>query len=373
MRPASSPSICHEFEIPAASTGQRLDQFLSQQDLPFSRSQIARRIDEGEVLVDGRPSKPGHRLRKGQRVVFVPPPPQPSDLAKEAIPLDVLFEDRHLIVLHKPAGMVVHPAPGHSSGTLVNALLHHCGELPFPPRYVDDSEDGDEIPPELEDAQASPSAAAARTAAPTQLSIGGKQRPGIVHRLDQGTSGVLVVAKDEPTLIGLQAQFQAHSIRRRYLAIVEGTPSAAGSFSTRYGRHPTDRKRFTGRSGAKHAVTHFRVLEPLPEGPAALVEVSLETGRTHQIRVHFSEAGLPLLGDPLYGSHRPNRGTLLRSLGQALARQALHAAVLGFQHPITQTWLEYSTPAPADFQEALSRLRGPMLSLAPQAPSGGSA
>ncbi len=373
MASARSLSSRHEFVVPAASQGQRLDQFLALQDVPYSRSQLARRIDEGEVLVDERPCKPGQRLRSGQRIVFVAPPPQPIGLMKEDIPLDILYEDRHLIVLHKPAGMVVHPAPGHSSGTLVNALLHHCGELPQPPSYVAASP------------QTAGPAAASATASDVDaddepdeepsavLSIGGQQRPGIVHRLDQGTSGVLVVAKDEPTLVGLQAQFQRHSITRRYLAIVEGTPALQGSFSTRYGRHPTDRKRFTARTGAKHAVTHFRVLESLPAGPAALVEVSLETGRTHQIRVHFSEAGHPLVGDPLYGSQRPNRGALLRLASQVLSRQALHAAVLGFRHPITQVWLEYSAAAPADFQDTLQRLRGTARGLAAQPPAGGSA
>lgn len=371
MRPVCPPSSRHEFLIASASVGQRLDQFLSQQDLPYSRSQLARRIDEGEVLVDESTSKPGHRLRAGQRVVFAPPPPQPIGLAPEAIPLDILFEDRHLIVLNKPAGMVVHPAPGHSSGTLVNALLHHCGSLPFPAAYVAETEDADDVEPPATAPPASATRAARKGSDDdATLSIGGQQRPGIVHRLDQGTSGVLVVAKDEPTLVGLQAQFQVHSIHRHYLAIAEGLAAAQGSFSTGYGRHPSDRKRFTARSGTKHAVTHFRTLETFPAAPASLVEVSLQTGRTHQIRVHFSEAGLPLLGDPLYGSQRPGRSALLRTLGHDLSRQALHAALLGFRHPITQQWLEYSTAAPADFQAALSRLRGPDLPLAPQSPAG---
>lgn len=374
MPSACPPSDRHEFVVPAACAGQRLDQFLTQQALPYSRSQLARRIEEGEVLVDQRPSKPGHRLRTGQQVVFVPPPPQPVGLQAEDIPLDVLFEDRHLIVLYKPAGLVVHPAPGHSSGTLVNALLFHCGQLPFPAPYgpPDDGSDDNDAASDDDDPAPSESSQPAQAASPA-LSIGGQQRPGIVHRLDQGTSGVLVCAKDEPTLVGLQAQFQAHSITRRYLAIVEGTPAASGSFSTRYGRHPSDRKRFTARGGNKHAVTHFRVIEALPAGPAALVEVSLQTGRTHQIRVHFSEAGYPLLGDPLYGSQRPSRGALLRSLSHKLSRQALHAAVLGFRHPITQAWIEYSVAPPADFQDALQCLRGPVVSLAAQPPASGSA
>lgn len=362
-----------EFTVPSNAAGTRLDQFLAAQSLPFSRSQLARRIDEGEVLLDGRPAKPGHKLRGGQRIVFSPPPPSPTGLLPEAIPLDILYEDRHLIVLHKPAGLVVHPAPGHPSGTLVNALLHHCGALPAPPAYAGDvgsefarldSSDSDE-----DDEDADPDA----TAAAPCLSIGGQQRPGIVHRIDRGTSGVLVCAKDEPSLVGLQAQFQRHSITRRYLAIVEGIPRPTGSMATRYGRHPTDRKRFTGRSGGKHAVTHYRVLEALPQGPAALVEVSLETGRTHQIRVHFSEAGFPLIGDPLYGHKSPSRSPALRAAHGALGRQALHAAVLGFSHPITQKWLEFSVAAPDDFERSLALLRGPLTLCVPQPPAGGGA
>lgn len=372
--PPSAPSgepLLYEFAVPSTASGQRLDQFLVAQALPFSRSQIARRIDEGEVHIDGHSAKPGQRLRVGQRIVFAPPPPTPIALEPQDIPLDILFEDRHLIVLNKPAGMVVHPAPGHSRGTLVNALLHHCGALPAPaPRPAigtpDRAEPGEDESDDEPESPGSPPIAAA-------LSIGGQQRPGIVHRIDQGTSGILVCAKDEPTLVGLQVQFQRHSITRRYLAIVEGVPSDRGSMATRYGRHPSDRKRFTGRTGAKHAVTHFRLLERLPEGPAALVEVSLETGRTHQIRVHFSEAGFPLVGDPLYGAHGPSRSSRLRAARASLSRQALHAAVLGFAHPITQKWLEFSVAAPADFQHCLSLLQGVALPHAPAPPVGGGA
>lgn len=368
--PSGEPSL-YEFAVPSTASGQRLDQFLVAQALPFSRSQIARRIDEGEVRLDGQPAKPGQRLRAGQRIVFAPPPPTPIALEPQDIPLDILFEDRHLIVLNKPAGMVVHPAPGHSRGTLVNALLHHCGALPAPaPRPAITAPDREVLgEDESEDEPESPGGPTPAAA----LSIGGQQRPGIVHRIDQGTSGILVCAKDEPTLVGLQVQFQRHSITRRYLAIVEGVPNDRGSMATRYGRHPSDRKRFTGRTGGKHAVTHFRLLERLPEGPAALVEVSLETGRTHQIRVHFSEAGFPLVGDPLYGTHGPSRSARLRAARASLSRQALHAAVLGFAHPITQKWLEFSVAAPADFQHCLSLLQGAAMPHAPPPPVGGGA
>jgi 23S rRNA pseudouridine1911/1915/1917 synthase len=328
----------HEFPVPADAAGQRLDVFLAQKGLPYSRSQLTRRIDEGEVLVDGARGKPGQKLRAGQRVLFKPPPPQPVADQPQDIPLEILYEDRHLIVINKPAGMVVHPAPGHESGTLVNALLFHCGALPAPPAYSRGEEDA-------EDEEAGD--------ADVGLSIGGERRPGIVHRLDQGTSGVLVCAKDEPTLVGLQVQFSAHTIARRYLALVEGVVPESGTFDTRYGRHPRDRKRFTSRSGGKRAVTHYAVRERLPG--ATLVEVRLETGRTHQIRVHFSEAGHPVLGDPMYG--RPARVRLVREVGQALGHQALHARLLGFSHPRSGDWLEFSAPLPADFAAALERLR----------------
>jgi 23S rRNA pseudouridine1911/1915/1917 synthase len=309
--------------------------FLLGQGLPYSRSQIHRRIEEGEVRVDGAPGKPGQRLRPGQRVRFQPPPPRPVADQPEPIPLHILYEDRHLIVVDKPAGMVVHPAPGHETGTLVNALLHHCGPLPAPPSYADADADAD-VDADVD-----------------ALSIGGERRPGIVHRLDQGTSGLLVCAKDEPTLVGLQAQFSAHTVKRRYLALCEGVMTQEGSFRTRYGRHPRDRKRFTGRSGARHAVTHYRVVERLPG--ASLIRVWLETGRTHQIRVHLSEAGHPILGDPLYG-RRP-RLPLLMEVARDLGHQALHAEFLGFVHPSTRQPLQFESPPPPEFQAALTRLR----------------
>ena len=351
----------YEFLVPAEAAGTRLDVFLASKDkgLPYSRSQLGRRIDEGEVWLDGNPTKSGQRLRPGQRIRFTPPPPTPAGDLPEAIPLVVLYEDRHLIVVHKPAGMVVHPAPGHESGTLVNALLHHCGPLPAPPPRpeppaaagatpsrptVDRAKDEDEDEGDDDDDEAP---------ARGELCIGGQRRPGIVHRLDQGTSGVLVCAKDEPTLIGLQVQFQAHTIARRYVALVEGVVPERGTFSTRFGRHPRDRKRFTGRGGSKKAVTHYAVIERLPG--ATLVEVQLETGRTHQIRVHFSEAGHPLLGDPLYG--RTARHRTVQLVSSALGHQALHARLLGFVHPITGQTLSLQAPPPPDFLQALAALR----------------
>jgi 23S rRNA pseudouridine1911/1915/1917 synthase len=305
-----------EFTVTAAEAGTRLDQFLAAKELPHSRAQLKRRIDEGEVRVNGRAAKPARKLRAGDVVAFAPPPPTPVALVPEAIPLAVLFEDAHLIVIDKPPGLVVHPAAGHAGGTLVNALLHRCPDLP---------------------------------------GIGGEVRPGIVHRLDRDTSGVMVVAKDEPTLLGLQAQFKRHTLRRAYLALVDGVLAAdQGRWATLYGRHPRHRKRFTSRvATGKAAVTNWRVLERLPG--ATLVEARLETGRTHQIRVHFREHGHPLVGDRVYG--RPSHDPTVRAVAQRLGRQALHARLLGFRHPITDAELEFETPPPADLAAALAALR----------------
>ena len=195
--------MTHRFVVVAAEAGARLDQFLATKDLPYSRSQLKRRIDEGEVTVDGEAAKPAHKLRPGEVVAFAPPPATPSALVPEAMDLHVLYEDRHLLVLDKPAGLVVHPAAGHASGTLVNALLHHCRDL---------------------------------------AGVGGELRPGIVHRLDKDTTGVLVVAKDEPTHTALAARFKSRTLERRYLAIVAPPPRLeTGTIRTLYGRHPRDR------------------------------------------------------------------------------------------------------------------------------------
>ncbi len=255
------------------------------------------------------------RPRPGQRVVVRPAPPPPTEAEPEDIPLTVLHEDAELVVLDKPAGLVVHPAPGHPSGTLVNALLHHFGALPG------------------EDAA----------------------RPGIVHRLDAHTSGVMVVARTPRAREGLMRLFAAHDIERAYLAIATGEPPARITYETLHGRHPTDRKRFTTRvTRGKRAVTHVVRLERLHG--AALVRCTLETGRTHQIRVHLAEHGHPLLGDPTYG--RPGKDARVRAAAEALGRQALHAAVLGFIHPVTGERLRFETSPPADFRRALEALRG---------------
>ena len=286
-------------------------------ELPFSRSQIQRRIAEGEVAVNGTIERAASRkLRRGDRVVFTPPPPAPAGDLPEDIPLVILFEDAHLVVLDKPPGLVVHPATSHKGGTLVNALLHHCG--------------------------------------PENLAIGGEHRPGIVHRLDKDTSGVMVVAKDEPTLVSLQAQFHEHTIARRYLALVEGVVAETGTFRTRYGRDPHDRMKFSSRvHGGKTAVTHFRTVERLRG--TTLIEARLETGRTHQIRVHFKDHGHPVVGDPVYA--KKPRDPLVREVAERLGRQALHAAILGFEHPVTRAHIEFKSEPPEDMRRAIEALR----------------
>lgn len=342
--------------VQPACSGLRLDVFLAQQKLPFSRSQLARRIEAGEVTLDNKPCKPGQKVRAGQTLLFVVSDPAPVADQPENIPLVILYEDRHLLVVDKPAHLVVHPAPGHPSGTLVNALLFHCGTLPSANGAIRDAAEEDEEADEANDPNAVPTCRPTLGLSPgssSGFSVGGEHRPGIVHRLDAGTSGVLVCAKDEPTLVGLQAAFQQHTIERRYLALVEGEPPARGTFHTRYGRHPRDRKRFTSKTGTKHAVTHFEVLERFKG--AALIECRLETGRTHQIRVHLSEHGFPLLGDPLYGEKCKTRAVQAAAL--ALTRQALHARLLGFVHPVTQRPLRFETQPPEDFAGALEALR----------------
>ena len=302
--------------MPEADAGKRLDVWLAAHT-DVTRSQLRRRIEAGEVTVDGVVVRTASRaVRIGQNIVFSPAAAEAVSDQPEDIPLSILFEDDALVILDKPAGMVVHPATSHQAGTLVNALLHHCGD--------------------------------------SLRGIGGERRPGIVHRLDKDTSGVMVVAKDESTLVALQKQFHDHDLERRYLAIVEGSVIDRGTFRTSHGRDPRDRKKFSSKvSGGRHAVTHWQVKQRFRN--ATLVEAQLETGRTHQIRVHFKDAGHPLVGDVVYG-HRP-RDPVLRAVHEALGRQALHAAVLGITHPHDGRMLRYETPPPADFAAALCALR----------------
>jgi 23S rRNA pseudouridine1911/1915/1917 synthase len=302
--------------VAPAAQGQRLDVMLAGEIGEVSRSQLARHIAEGAVTVNGERVVPSRKVRTGDVVLWTPPPPTTVDLAPEAIPLRILHEDRWLVVLDKPPGLVVHPAPGHEGGTLVNALLAHCHDL---------------------------------------RGIGGELRPGIVHRLDKDTSGVMVVAKDDATMNALGADFKVHRIKRVYEALVVGRPPGkAGRIETLHGRDPRDRKKFTTRvKVGRKAVTDWRYVEAL--GAASRMEAELQTGRTHQVRVHFTALGCPILGDATYG--KPPRDPEVREIGRALGRQALHARHLGFLHPGTKQWLDITSEPPADFQRALAALR----------------
>jgi 23S rRNA pseudouridine1911/1915/1917 synthase len=303
-----------EVVIGAAESGERIDRVLGARDLGFSRSRLVSWIADGRITLDGSPVKASARVRPGQRVVVRPTAPTPSSARAQDLPLTVLFEDAHVLVIDKPPGMVVHPAPGHADGTLVNAILHHVN----------------------------------------LSGLSDPTRPGIVHRLDRDTSGVLVVAKTETARESLVAQLQRHTVEREYRAIVLGRPPDAVTFDTVHGRHPRDRKRFSSRvTRGKRAVTHVRVLERLHG--AALVACRLETGRTHQIRVHLADHRFPVLGDVVYG--RNSRDPRIAAVARALGRQALHARVLGFAHPVTGEPVRCVAEPPEDFRRALAALR----------------
>jgi 23S rRNA pseudouridine1911/1915/1917 synthase len=284
----------------------------------LSRAQVKRLVDEGDVLINGsKVAKAGVKLRVGDEVLVRIRPPAPIEARPEAMALDVLFEDEHLIVVDKPAGLVVHPAPGHEAGTLVNGLLAHCDDL---------------------------------------SGIGGDLRPGIVHRIDKDTTGIVVVTKSDVAHQVLSAAFQSKSLLREYLAVSAPSPrDERGTIRTLYGRHPVDRKKFSSKvSKGKHAVTHYEVAERFASG-AALMKMRLETGRTHQIRVHMADHGWPLLGDQTYG--KKPRDPLLAELADQLGRQALHAARLEITHPVTGELLRFATEPPADLRTLLARLR----------------
>jgi 23S rRNA pseudouridine1911/1915/1917 synthase len=303
--------------------GARLDRFLADA-LPVSRSELKRWIEHGRVTVDGSTREAAARVREGERVVVRPEASEPTAARAEAdVVFAILHVDDDLVIVNKPPGLVVHPALGHAGGTLVNGLLAQgLFRLPM-----------------LEEGRDDPAHA----------------RPGIVHRLDRGTSGVMVVARTPEARERLKEQFQAHTIERAYEAIVVGAAEAR-TWSTLHGRHPRDRLRFTSRvPRGRRAVTHVRVLGPL-QG-ATHVECTLETGRTHQIRMHLAESGTPVLGDPLYG--RPPRDPRVRAAGERLGHQALHARVLGFIHPGSGRPVRFEAAPPADFAEALEALREP--------------
>lgn len=304
-------------QLGTGAAGWRLDRALAAALPTLSRERLKALVNAGQVVVDGRLERdPARKMKGAETVVVSVPAPRPSEAVSQDIPLDIRFEDDHLLVVEKPAGLVVHPAAGNLDGTLVNALLHHCaGRL---------------------------------------SGIGGVARPGIVHRIDKDTSGLLVVAKTDRAHAGLAAQFATHMIGRRYLAVVAGLPAPpAGRIETNLARSDANRQKIAvvNPPRGKQAVTHYRVLEHLKG--AALVECRLETGRTHQVRVHMAHIGHPLLGDPAYGQGRQSE--LCRRLG--FARQALHAAELKFEHPITKEIRTFESVAPADIQELLIALR----------------
>jgi len=292
--------------------GQRLDTALASL-VGQSRSQVRRWIDDDRVRWNDRAVSASHTVAEGDWIDATPPEPIPARALPEAIPLRILYEDAALIVIDKSADMVVHPAPGHAGGTLVNALLHHCGAL---------------------------------------AAVGGVLRPGIVHRLDRGTSGVIVVAKDDEAHRALAAQFHAHSIERVYQALVRGNPaSESGRIDAAIARHPRDRKRMTVvKSGGREAHTAWRVARRFAKSARSLLEVRPETGRTHQIRVHLASVGLPIAGDPVYGRGGRDRAE------PGLARPALHARVLGLVHPRSGERVRFEAELPEDFAARLAAL-----------------
>jgi 23S rRNA pseudouridine1911/1915/1917 synthase len=301
-----------ELTADASAAGLRLDRYLAAvTGLP--RSQVQRLIEAGRVLVEGRRPKASAAVLPGKRISISIPPPRPSALTPEPIPLNILYEDDDLLVLNKPAGLVVHPAPGHPGGTLVHAILHHCPNLP---------------------------------------GIGQEQRPGIVHRLDKETSGVMVVAKTDAAMASLAGQFKGRRVKKTYIALVHGdVKQAEGRIVAEIGRHERDRKRMAVRTRrGREAVTAYRVMKRL-DG-LTLLELHPETGRTHQIRVHLSSIGHPVVGDKVYGGRRERRAAVSGQRSEVSVtaeRQLLHAWKLGLLHPRTSAWMEFEAQLPADF------------------------
>jgi 23S rRNA pseudouridine1911/1915/1917 synthase len=327
------PEGALDFAVGAGQAGERLDRFLAraaqERRLALSRTRLKALIEDGKVAVDGVEARdPAAKLAGGGNVVLLAPPAEDSGLVGEDLPLDIVFEDEHLVVVNKPPGLVVHPAPGHSQGTLVNALIRHCGS--------------------------------------SLSGIGGVKRPGIVHRLDKDTSGLIVAAKTDAAHQGLAALFADHgragSLTREYRALAWGAfEGKAGLVDAPLGRHPSHREKMAvvapGRG--REARTHWRLEEAL--GPASLIACRLETGRTHQIRVHLAHIGHPLLGDSVYGAGFKTKASRLsapaRLALEALGRQALHAGRLGFEHPITGRPLSFESAPPADFLRLVNALR----------------
>lgn len=297
-----------EWTVSAEHKKERIDKYITEAMNDVSRSQVQLWIGDGLVTVNGAGVKSNAKLAEGDRIELQIPEPTAVEIIAEDIPLEVVYEDSDLIVINKPRGLVVHPAPGHTSGTLVNALMYHCKDL---------------------------------------SGINGELRPGIVHRIDKDTSGLLMAAKNDRAHASLAAQLKDHSVNRRYIALVHGHLSHdQGTIDAPIGRDTNDRKMYTvTERNSKHAVTHFNVTERIND--YTLLELKLETGRTHQIRVHMKFIGHPLVGDPIYG----------RNKGIKMNGQALHAAVLGFVHPATGEYMEFSAPLPQDMEDVLASLR----------------
>jgi 23S rRNA pseudouridine1911/1915/1917 synthase len=303
-----------QLTVEPAQDGARLDRFVAERVNDLSRSYAHQLIEDAHIRLNGHDARPSSPVRTGDIVTVRLPVARPTDLVAQDIPLTVVYEDADIAVIDKPAGMVVHPAPGHLDGTLVNALLA---------RYPD-------------------------------ITVSGDLRPGIVHRLDRDTSGVLVITRNDRARHAIQAQQQARTMTKAYLAVVEGRfKEAEGRIDAPIARHPTDRKRQAIVANGREARTHWRVLEEL--GEYTLIEARLETGRTHQIRVHFAYKSRPVLGDPLYGPRKP-RATF------GLERQFLHAYRLGFALPSSGEWAEFEAPLPEDLRAALEKLRTRALS-----------
>src|SRR5215831_2732964 len=307
------------FEVQAEDTGTRLDKYLAAQRPELSRSQVQRLIQEGWVELVHGPATASYRVREGEVIRLDIPPARPAHLAAEPLALQIVYEDEALLVIDKPPGLVVHPAPGHASGTLVNALLFHCQTL---------------------------------------SGIGGEERPGIVHRLDKDTSGLLLVAKHDRSHRHLSAQLKTRQLQRRYVALVRGRLSALkGIIEAPIGRHPQHRQKMAvvERYG-RAARTHYQVVEAW--GPISLARLALETGRTHQIRVHLAHIGHPVLGDQVYGPGllRFPGHAILEQAVNAFPRQALHAEQIRFQHPDSEQWLDFASPLPTDMATLLAYL-----------------
>lgn len=317
-----------ELTVPGNTAKERLDRFLTRFIGSFSRARLQKVIAEGLVLVDGVPAKASHLVLPNQKIDVCIPKPQKHDIEPEEIPLDIVYEDEHLLVVNKKAGMVVHPAFGNYTGTLVNALMFHCGRL---------------------------------------SSVGGLQRPGILHRLDKDTSGLMVVAKNDPAHRSLAEQFKEKNMERVYWAIAwHEFAKTAGRIETYLARSPKNRKRMTVQEKGKYSVTHYEVLESF--GRYSLLQLQLETGRTHQIRVHLSYIGHPVFGDPEYGGRNRQLGGLSKQETafadvylNIIRRQALHAKVIGFYHPARKEIMRFDSELPSDMQLLLKHLRSQQL------------